>query len=264
MPRIHRSRPIRPAQSSGNSRAAMLTNRVPTARHDGAMRFAYCALRGRLKQRLVWIKKTSVVKAMDCRVEPGNDEGELRRFARDPSLIERRHAGVTGERGAQQKDRDGGAEALAQSHVQVEERRKFQFLEQHAMAGLDGNMPREGVPQSIGVELCKRGDRRSRDKAVEDDRNAFAPRGKRGPQNGGKLTPTQSRSDCEWIMQRIGVARQRAIDNGLLARKTVCVDAGAASRPALCAAAKQASRDRRRRGGIADAHFTEAHEIALR
>ncbi len=90
------------------------------------------------------------------------------------------------------------------------------------------------------------------------------PRGERGPQDGGKFTPTKSRSDCEWIMQRIGVARQRSIDNGLLARKAVFVDAGAASCPALCAAAKQAGRDRRRRGGIADAHFAEAHEIGLR
>ena len=42
------------------------------------------------------------------------------------------------------------------------------------------------------------------------------------------------------------------------------VDAGAAAGPALAAAAEQGGRDRRGRGGVADAHFAETEEIALR
>ena len=49
-----------------------------------------------------------------------------------------------------------------------------------------------------------------------------------------------------------------------LRAKPVLVDAGAAAGPARAAAAEQSRRDRRRRGGIADAHLAETDEIAVR
>ena len=58
--------------------------------------------------------------------------------------------------------------------------------------------------------------------------------------------------------------RERGIDHGALARQAVFVDAGAAAGPARAAAAEQSRGDGRRRGGVADAHFAEANEIAVR
>ena len=60
------------------------------------------------------------------------------------------------------------------------------------------------------------------------------------------------------------MARERAVDDVALAGEARVVDAGAAAGPALTAAAEQGGRDRRSRGGVADAHFAEAEEIALR
>ena len=60
------------------------------------------------------------------------------------------------------------------------------------------------------------------------------------------------------------MARKRAVDDVALSGKPQIVDAGAAAGPALTAAAEQGGRDRRSRGGVADAHFAEAEEIALR
>ena len=60
------------------------------------------------------------------------------------------------------------------------------------------------------------------------------------------------------------MTRERAVDDGALARQAVFVDAGAAAGPARAAAAEQSRGDGGGRRGVADAHLAEADEIALR
>ena len=60
------------------------------------------------------------------------------------------------------------------------------------------------------------------------------------------------------------MARDRPVDHGALARQAVFIDAGAAAGPTRAAAAEQSRGDGRRRRGVADAHFAEANQIAVR
>src|ERR1700751_5111268 len=61
-------------------------------------------------------------------------------FVGHASLGERRHAGVAGQRRAQDQHRERRARRLTKSHVEIEQRTKPKFIEQHAMAGFGGNM----------------------------------------------------------------------------------------------------------------------------
>ena len=60
------------------------------------------------------------------------------------------------------------------------------------------------------------------------------------------------------------MARERGIDHRALARQAVFVDAGAAAGPARAAAAEKGGGDGGSRRGVADTHFTEANQIAVR
>jgi len=57
---------------------------------------------------------------------------------------------------------------------------------------------------------------------------------------------------------------ERGIDRRALARQSGIVDAGAAAGPARSPAAKQCRAQRRRRGGVGDAHLADREQIAVR
>ena len=138
------------------------------------------------------------------------------------------------------------------------------LVEQHAVAGFGRDVAGNGMRERVGAQLGERRDRRGADEAVEQHRNALPPRRERRAENGGKFAAAERRSDRERIVQQPGMTRERRIDDGALARQAVLVDAGAAAGPARAAAAEQGRRDGRGRRGVADAHFAEADEIAVR
>ena len=132
------------------------------------------------------------------------------------------------------------------------------------MAGFGRDMAGERMAERIGMQPRERRHRGGRDEAVEQDRDAAPPRRQRRAQDGGELAAAQRRRDPQRIVEHRGVARERAVDHGLLAGEAGLVDAGAAAGPARAAAAEQRRRDRRRRGGVADAHLAETDEVGLR
>ncbi len=139
-----------------------------------------------------------------------------------------------------------------------------ELFQQHAVTGFGGDMRGLRMRQRVGAQFRQRRHRRGADKAVEQHRNALPPRRERRAENGGKLAAAERRGNGQRIVERRDMARQRGIDHGALARQAVFIDAGAAAGPARTAAAEQSRRDRGRRRGIADAHFAEADEIAIR
>ncbi len=84
------------------------------------------------------------------------------------------------------------------------------------------------------------------------------------PRMAASSRPPKRRGDGERIVERSDMARERGIDHRALARQAVLVDAGAAAGPARAAATEQSRRNSGRRRGVADAHFAEADEIAVR
>ena len=84
------------------------------------------------------------------------------------------------------------------------------------------------------------------------------------PRMAASSRPPKRRGDAQRIAEDARrAARAPASIAVALAREAGVVDAGAAAGPARAAAAEQRRRDRRGRGGVADAHLAEAHEIGL-
>jgi hypothetical protein len=102
------------------------------------------------------------------------------RLVGDSRFGEGRHAGVAGERGAENQQRRGGAGGFAEPHVEIEQRLQVQLVEQRAVASLGGDVAGKGMGERIGAQLVERGDGSGADKAVEQHRDVVAARGKRG------------------------------------------------------------------------------------
>src|ERR1700681_1523525 len=78
------------------------------------------------------------------------------------------------------------------------------------------------------------------------------------------VAPRMAASSRQPIVQDRGVAGERLIDDRSLFLQAVVVYAGAAAGPAHATAAEQGRGQRRRSGGVADAHLAEDDEIARR
>ena len=131
------------------------------------------------------------------------------------------------------------------------------------MPGFGRHMRGLDMVERIGAKFRQRCRRRGADKAIEQHRNAAMPCGERGAEYGGKLAAAERGRDQQRIVRRAGMPCNRLVDRGRL-RASLVVDAGAASGPSRATAAEQTRRNRRRGGGVADAHFTETNKIGLR
>ncbi len=160
--------------------------------------------------------------------------------------------------------RDCRTGRFAEPHVEIDERMQAHFLKQHAVAGFGGDVAGLRMRQRVGAQLGQRRHRGGANKTIEQNRNAPAPRRQCGAENGGKLAAAECRGYGQRVVQRCDMSRDRPVDRAALARQAVFVDAGAAAGPTRAAAAEQRRGDGRRRGGVADAHFAEADQIAVR
>src|SRR5262249_22066654 len=104
-------------------------------------------------------------------------------------------------------------------------------MQQHAMAGFRGDMGGQGMTEPLRVELLERCHRRAAGETVEQNRNAPVSRGKRRPQNRGKLAAPERGGDVQRIAEQRSMAKQRLVDDRLFARKAELVDARAAASP---------------------------------
>ena len=75
--------------------------------------------------------------------------------------------------------------------------------------------------------------------------------------------PPSRRKDFERIVKMLAMQRDGRAHRVGLAFQTRVVDAGAAADPILRLAAVERVIDRRRRGGVADAHFAQAEQVGL-
>ncbi len=124
----------------------------------------------------------------------------IRRLVGDAGLGEGRHAGVAGERGAQDEHRQGGAGGFAEPHVEIDQRLKPKLIEQHAVPGLGGDVRGERMRQRVGAQLMKRRHRGGADEAVEQDRNVLPPRRQGGAEYGGELAAAERRGNAQWVV----------------------------------------------------------------
>ena len=160
-----------------------------------------------------------------------------------------------------QRDRRTGG--FAEPHIEIDKRLQPDLIEQHAMARFGRDMRGLRMRKRISAQLDERRHSRRADEAVEQHRNILPPCRKRRPENGGKLAAAEARQRRERIVERATCrASARSITVRLRASPSV-IDAGAATGPALTAAAKQRGGNGGRRRGIADPHFAETHEIAV-
>ena len=72
--------------------------------------------------------------------------------------------------------RRGGAGRFAEPHVEIEQRREPERVEQHAVAGFGRDVAGERVRERIGAQLVERRHRGGADEAVEQHRNAVPAR----------------------------------------------------------------------------------------
>ncbi len=122
-------------------------------------------------------------------------------LAGDMGLGEGRHAGMAGERGAKHEHGDRGARAFAEPHAEIEQRLKAELLQQEAVARLGRQVSGERMVERIGAELCERRHGSGRDEAVDQNRDARAPRGEAGAEDRGKLAAAERGGDAERIVE---------------------------------------------------------------
>ena len=174
-----------------------------------------------------------------------------------------RHAGVAGERRADDVDGEAGAGAFAEPHAEIEQRRQVERIQQAAVAGLRPRRGRRSRGRARPGPACAA----ARPPQCRRSRRAAPARscgGRRASRRGsrrvrGRRARRQPSADRR--------ARRRGasgpLDGRRLALQAGIVDAGAAPDPAGRVAAEQRRRDGGGRRGVADAHLAEAEQVGV-
>ena len=144
---------------------------------------------------------------------------ELLRFVGDAGLGERGHARVAGERGAQHRHRECRAGPLAEPHAEIEQRREPELAQQHPMRRLGRDMRRQSMIERIGTQLRQWRDRRGRDKAVEQHRNARCRAASAAPRMAASSRPPSAAALASGSASSGCVPGEPHVDRGLLARQ---------------------------------------------
>src|SRR6516225_10356936 len=111
------------------------------------------------------------------------------------------------------------------------------------MPGFHGRVGCQGMAQRIRIELLKRRDLRAADEAVEQNRNAAVPGGKRRAEYRGKLTAAERGGGEQRIAEHRSMTEKRLIDCCLFARKAEVIHSRAAAGPARSVAPEQGRRN---------------------
>src|SRR6476659_8494489 len=118
-----------------------------------------------------------------------------------------------------------------------------------------------GMIERALLQSGERGGGGSRDKAVKQHGDIVTPSGERRAKDGGKLVAAKDPARDERVGMMGPMALEPSVDRFALSRQTGIVKSGAAPGPTLAAAAEQRRGERRRSGGVADAHLAEANSI---
>ncbi len=122
-------------------------------------------------------------------------------------------------------------------------------------------MSGETMIERAGVLPCQRRRRRARDEPVEHHRDAFKARRQYSTRDGRKLTPANPAHDLQRIVEGRAVSHHRRLDHLCLSIDAHLIDTGPRSRPVGARTAIEATTDRRRGRGVADAHLADTQEV---
>ena len=182
----------------------------------------------------------------------------------DAGIGESGHAGVAGERGTAEQDRERSARGLAQAHVEVEQRPQAEPLEQAAVGRLGRPVRRLAVIERIRRQRLQTaaaapatrpssstGMRRARAARIAPAMAAIS----RPPSR--RSTSRGSASAARWC------ASARSITAALRAMPAASSPVPGPAQDAAVAA-MQGGAQRRGRGGVADAHLAHRHQVEIR
>ena len=159
-----------------------------------------------------------------------------------------------------------GAGAFAEAQAEVEQGFGAHGEQLRAMAGFGRAVAEDAVVEQGRGEA--RGDERGRadDETVDEQHHLRFGRGQHGADHGGDLEAAEFGQHLERIVAAIcrAVANQGLFEQILLAGETGVVQAGATPDAFGQRQAGQAVGEQRSGGRIANAHFTEADDIATR
>jgi hypothetical protein len=176
-------------------------------------------------------------------------------------LGEGRHAVVAGDRRLDDSDRQRGAGAFAEPHAEIEQRPLADSAQNFGVSAFGRHVRGEAMVERALVERGEDRRRGADDEAVEQHRNALDARGEDRAGDRRDLAPAEATQDLERIGEMLAMQRDGGAHGVGLARHPGVVGAGAAADPVLRRAAIKPAIDRRRRGGVADAHFAQTEQI---
>ena len=115
---------------------------------------------------------------------------------------------------------------------------------------------------AVGLAACRTAAADGRDETVYDHGNFLDARGQNGAGHGGDLAAAEPAQDLQRIVEMIAdAARPPPLPRRASGPAPSPVDAGARPTQSSAAAAIKGMEDRRRHGGVADAHFADAQKI---
>src|SRR5262245_21782439 len=105
------------------------------------------------------------------------------------------------KRRANDVDGKTGTRTLAETHLQVEQRRQAELTQQAAVRRFGRYMGSEHMMERGRVEFGERRYRTRANETVQQHRNAVMARGERCSQDRGKLAPAERRCDLQRIAE---------------------------------------------------------------
>ena len=160
-----------------------------------------------------------------------------------------------------QHEPKGGTAPLPQAHAKIEQRGHPHPLQRRRVRTLGRDMGEDAVVDSLGMNGVSYGGSCGRNEAVDKHRDLLVSRGDQCAQHRGDLASPQAGEYGERIGETFTMESQSTIDGRCLALQPRIVDARAAADPVGAAAAIKRGIDRRRNGGIADAHFADGKAV---
>ena len=165
---------------------------------------------------------------------------------------------MAGQRRLQQRHRQHRSGRLPEPHVEIEQRAHPEAAQQQPVTGLGGYMRHPAMIERVAARRRQRRRRNRADEAIEQHWNATQPGADNGTGDGRQLTAAKPAQQIERIRRFRQMKAHTCCNHAPLRRQPVALNAGAGPRPGDGASAEKRMCQRRRGGGVADAHLTEA------